>query len=247
MTTGEATNQHQKSTGTLTGKTALVTGASRGLGRAIALDLATEGATIIALGRTVGALEELDDDIKSVGSKATLIPLDLLEADRLDALGPSLISRFSSLDILVGNAAYLGGLSPLTHFKTEEWDKIINTNLKANWQLIRTLHPLLARAPKAIALFITDQPEENSKPAFWGPYTASKAALEALVNTYAEETKTTSITTRLFNPGQMPTNLRRKAFPGEDQENLQDPAPIAHQITRIIEDAVGQDSQSSFT
>ncbi len=232
--------------GTLIGKTALITGASRGLGRAIALDLATEGASIIAIGRTVGGLEELDDDIKSVGGKATLIPLDLLDAEKLDALGPSLIERFPSLDILVGNAAYLGGLSPLTHFKTEEWDKIINTNLKANWQLMRTLHPLLERAPKAIALFITDQPEENSKPAFWGPYTASKAALEALVNTYAEETKTTGISTRLFNPGLMPTNLRRKAFPGEDQTTLQDPAPIAHQITRIIEDAVLEKPTQEF-
>lgn len=217
-------------------KTALVTGATRGLGYHLALELAKQGAHIIALGRTVGSLEALDDEIKSVGSQATLVPLNLLELETIDALGPTLFERFDKLDLLVGNAAYLGGLAPISHFKTDEWNKVLTTNLTANFSLLRTLDPLLQRSENATALFITDQDESTRGAAYWGPITASKAALEVLVKSYAAETQETSMRTLLVNPGPMSTNLRQKAFPGEDQSGLNNPETIAKRlVTTLLE------------
>lgn len=215
--------------------TMLITGATRGLGRELALKGAAKGAHIIALGRTIGALEELDDEIKANHNKgATLIPLDLLATDRLDALGPALFPRHNKIDILISNAAYLGGLSPIAHTKTEEWEKIINTNLTANFALMRTLAPLLERADHAMALFITDNHEETRGKAYWGPYSASKAGLEALVKSFAGEYASKGITTALINPGPMPTTLRRKAFPGEDSMKTQPPAIMADTIINCL-------------
>ena len=217
-------------------KTALVTGATRGLGYHLALELAKQGAHIIALGRTVGSLEALDDEIKSVGSQATLVPLNLLELETIDALGPTLFERFDKLDLLVGNAAYLGGLAPISHFKTAEWNKVLTTNLTANFSLLRTLDPLLRRSESATALFITDQDESTRGTAYWGPFTASKAALEVLVKSYAAETQETSMRTLLVNPGPMSTNLRQKAFPGEDQATLNSAETIATRlVTTLLE------------
>lgn len=218
----------------LTNKTALISGATRGLGKHIAIELAKNGAHIIALGRTVGALEELDDEIINKGGSATLIPIDLLEEEKLDAIGPSLFPRFDALDIFIGNAAYLSTLSPVTHFKTDEWHKVIGTNLTANWLLLRSLEPLLRRAESAKAVFITDHETSESPEAYWGPYAASKAALETLVKTYTEETKESPIKAWLFNPGTMGTNLRRKAFPGEDQSTLPTPKTVARFLVETL-------------
>lgn len=218
-------------------KTILITGAARGLGRALALSAASEGVHIIAMGRTIGALEELDDEIRAAGSSATLIPMDLMDSDAIDALGPTLFERFDKLDGFIANAAYLGGLAPLTHTKTAEWEKIIKTNLTANFALIRTLTPLLTRAEAGRALFITDHQDENFGKAYWGPYSASKAALEALVATYAGECASTTIKAALLNPAPMPTALRRKAYPGEEIEPLTPVNRVAKTIIeKLIED-----------
>lgn len=218
----------------LSGKTALITGATRGLGQALALTLAGEGAHIIAIGRTMGGLEDLDDEIRALGGEATLTPLDLMEGEKLDALGPTLFPRFDKLDILIGNAAYLGGLAPLSHTKTAEWEKIISTNLTANWRLIRSLHPLLERAEKSIVRFIGCDGAGEDSEAFWGPYNASKAGLEALVNAYRQEAAHNNIHVEMVTPPPMPTVLRRKAYPGEDQQHLSSTTSAAEEITAKI-------------
>ncbi len=215
-------------------KTALITGSTSGLGRALALTMAEQGAHIIALGRTVGALEELDDDIKKAGGQTTLVPLDLTELETIDPLGPTLFQRFDKLDYFIAGAAYLGGLAPITHYKTAEWDKVITTNLIANFALIRTLHPLLERAENGTACFISDNSPDNRGTAYWGPYSASKAALETLVQSYAAECQTTSIKALTLIPGPMPTPLRRKAYPGEDTSHLAGPAAAAQKITELL-------------
>lgn len=218
----------------LANKTALITGSTRGLGHSIALNLAKNGAHIIAIGRTVGALEDLDDEIKAIGGETTLVPLDLLEEETVDGLGPSLFSRFQKLDFFIANAAYLGALSPTSHFKTAEWNKVLGTNLTANWQLIRSLDPLLKQAKNSTALFITDSEISQTSPAYWGPYAASKAGLEALVKSYANENNETTMKAQLFTPPPMATNLRRKAYPGEDQSSLKQPNDVAEFITKHL-------------
>ena len=218
----------------LKGKTALITGSTSGLGHELALNLASQGAHIIAIGRTVSALEELDDHIKQKGSSTTLVPLDLTDPDTIDPLGPSLYQRFQSLDLFIAAAAYLGGLAPLTHTKTTEWQKVITTNLTANYALIKTLHPLLSRAQAATACFLTDNSKDTRGTAFWGPYGASKAALETMVQSYSAECNDTNIKTLTMSPGPMPTPLRRKAFPGEDQSTLQGLEYYAEKISSIL-------------
>lgn len=216
-------------------KTVLITGATRGLGTHLAIELAKQGAHIIALGRTIGALEELDDQIKAGGGQSTLVPLELMQIENIDALGPTLFEKFDHIDLFFGNAAYLGGLAPITHFKTKEWEKLISTNLTANFALIRTLDPLLRRSEKASALFITDNQPDITGTAYWGPYSATKAALESLVKSYACELNETNVKACLINPGPMSTNLRRNAFPGEDQSNLQTPETVAQKIIKVLE------------
>ncbi len=218
----------------LKNKTMMITGATRGLGLELALAGARNGAHIIAIGRTIGALEDLDDQIKQAGASATLIPLDLMQLEAIDALGPSLFPHHDQLDIFVSNAAYLGGLSPLTHTKTEEWQKTIQTNLSANFALIRTLTPLLQRAGQAQALFITDNQADNRDNAYWAPYNASKAGLEALVRSYAGECSATNVKAALLNPPPMATSLRRKAYPGEDATAIHTPAQIADTILKLL-------------
>ena len=218
----------------LADKTALITGATRGLGYSLSLELAKNGAHIIATGRTIGGLEDLDDEIKEAGGTATLVPLDLLEEDTLDGIGPSLLSKFEKLDFFIGNAAYLGALSPTSHFKTAEWNKVMGTNLKANWQLIRSLDPLLKQASNSTALFITDEEIAESAPAYWGPYAASKAGLKTLVKSYAGECNETNLKVQLYSPCPMATNLRKKAFPGEDQSTLTAPEVVAKAIANHL-------------
>lgn len=220
----------------LTGQTALVSGATRGLGRAISLALASEGAHIIALGRTIGALEELDDEINKLGATATLAPIDLMDMERLNALGPALFPKFDKIDIFVASAAILGPLSPISHIPDDEWDKVITTNLTANMRLIRALDPLLSRADRAAAIFITDKLASEHQ-AYWAPYSIAKSGLEALANCYAAENQTTNITVKLFDPGPMATTLRRSAYPGEDQSKINNPVNAAKKLLEEILEA----------
>ncbi len=218
----------------LLGKTALVTGASRGIGRAIAFSLAKAGAHVIALARTVGGLEELDDDIRRAGGSASLITADLADFALVDQLGPALAARFRSIDVLVGNAAVLGDLGPITDISPALWQRVFDVNVSANWRLIKTLDPLLRASPAdrggARAIFLTSRVGGEKARAFWGPYAASKAALEMLVATYAEEVKATAIRIAIVDPGATATAMRRLAMPGEDQSLL--PAPDA--VTPLI-------------
>jgi NAD(P)-dependent dehydrogenase (short-subunit alcohol dehydrogenase family) len=201
---------------------ALVTGASRGIGRAVALALAREGAHVIIAARTVGGLEELDDAIRAFGGKATLLDLDLRKGEKVDQLGPTLYQRWGRLDMLVGAAGILGPLSPLHHVTEDAWNDVLDVNLSANWRLIRTLDPLLKRSEAGRAVFVTCG-ASAAKSAYWGPFAVSKAGLDALVKTYAHEVLSTPVRANLVNPGPVRTQMRAKAFPGEDPKTL--PAP----------------------
>jgi NAD(P)-dependent dehydrogenase (short-subunit alcohol dehydrogenase family) len=222
--------------GRLEGKIALVTGATRGIGRAVAMALAHEGAHLILTGRTSGALEEVDDEIRAAlpsREAATLVTLNLKHGDKIDALGPTLFNRFGKLDILVGNAGILGPLSPLGHVTTEAFNEVIEINLTANWRLIRTLDPLLQRAEAARVVFVTSGAALANN-AYWGPYAASKAGLEALVKTYAQEVASTKMRVNLINPGPIRTRMRAKAFPGEDIMTLKTPEDLAPEFVRLL-------------
>ena len=216
----------------LAGKIALVTGASRGIGYATALKLAEAGAHVVALARTVGGLEELDDEIKKAGGTATLVPADLRDFDAFDRLGASLHQRYGHLDVLVGNAGLLGTLSPLPHIEPKEWDEVMAVNVTANWRLIRALDPLLRAAEAGRAAFVTSGITYKSR-AYWGTYAVSKIALELLVRTYAAETAETPVKVNLFNPGPIRTGMRAKAMPGEDPMTLDTPEQAAATIVPL--------------
>jgi NAD(P)-dependent dehydrogenase (short-subunit alcohol dehydrogenase family) len=215
-----------KSPKQLKGRLALVTGATRGLGRAVALAFAREGAQVIICGRTEGALEEVDDEIRGVGGKATILKLDLRAGDRIDQLGPTLYQRFGKLDIVVAAAGILGPLSPLPHVTAEAWNAVIDINLNANWRLIRTLDPLLRLSDAGRAIFVTCGAADAAT-AYWGPHSVSKVGLETLAKTYAAEVATTNIQVGIVDPGPMRTALRTKAFPGEDPLILATPDDVA--------------------
>ncbi len=210
-------------TGILKDKIALITGASRGIGAEVAKAYAREGAHVVLLARTVGGLEEVDDAIRSEGGQATLMPLDLKKLEDLDKLGPTIAERFGGLDILVGNAGLLGTLSPLAHGKLKEWQDVMDVNVTANYQLIRTLDPLLRNAEQGRAIFVTSGVARMDESAYWGAYKVSKAALEALVHSYAAETKKTNLRVNLIDPGKKQTKMRASAYPGEDPETLETP------------------------
>ena len=207
------------------GKVALVTGASRGIGRAIAKALALQGAHVVALARTKGGLEELDDELKALGAQISLLRLDLREGAQIDNLGPTLYERWQRLDIFVGNAGILGPLSPLGHISEADWTQTLNINVTANWRLLRTLDPILRLSPAGRVLFMTSNAAQNCR-AYWGPYSVSKAALEALAKTYAHEVQSTPVRVNLLNPGRMRTRMRAKAYPGEDENTVPPPEAI---------------------
>ncbi len=211
---------------TLAGRLALVTGASRGIGRAVALALAKEGAHLILVARTQGALEEVDDTIRKMGGSATLLQLDMRKGDKLDALGPTIFQRWGKLDIVIGNAGILGPLSPLGHITSDAWNDVMAINLTANWRLIRTCDPLLRRSDAGRAIFVTSGAAQ-AKNAYWGPYAVSKAGLEALVKSYAHELERTPVRANLINPGGTRTAMRAKAFPGENPDTLPTPEDLA--------------------
>jgi NAD(P)-dependent dehydrogenase (short-subunit alcohol dehydrogenase family) len=222
---------------------ALVTGASRGIGRAAALRLAREGAHVLLLARTEKSLEAVDDEIKALGGKTSIIPLDLTDGEKIDALGPTLYERFGKLDILVGNAAILGGLRPLTHISSETWDRVLEVNVTANWRLIRTLDPLLRRADAGRVIFVTSSGVADSGRAYWAPYSVSKAALQTLAKTYANETADSAIKVNIVDPGATATAMRAEAYPGEDQATMQTPEQVAEVIVRLAMPDYAETSQ----
>ena len=222
-----------KSKKPLKDRLALVTGASRGIGRAVAMALAEQGAHVIATARTVGGLEELDDEIRAKGGKATLLELDLRNGERVDQLGPTLYQRWGKLDILIGSAGILGPLSPLHHVTEDAWNAVIAINLSANWRLIRTLDPLLKLSEAGRVVFVTSG-EADAKNAYWGPYAVSKAGLDALVKTYAQELAESSVRANLVDPGAVRTLMRAKAFPGEDPDTLPAPEELAPLFLELV-------------
>jgi NAD(P)-dependent dehydrogenase (short-subunit alcohol dehydrogenase family) len=212
---------------------ALITGASRGIGRAVAEKFAQEGAHVLLIARTGEALEAVDDAIRSLGGTATLIPLNLAHGPKIDALGPTLYERFGRLDILVGNAAILGRLSPLTHIPSQHWEQVLRVNVTANWRLIRTLDPLLRRSDAGRVIFVTSSGVANSGRAYWAPYSVSKAALETLAKTYANETQDSPIKVNLIDPGATATSMRAEAYPGEDQSALKTAEEVAERFVAL--------------
>jgi NAD(P)-dependent dehydrogenase (short-subunit alcohol dehydrogenase family) len=216
----------------LADRIALVTGASRGIGYAVALALAKAGAHIVAVARTVGGLEELDDAIRSAGSSATLVPLDLRDYAGIDRLALALHERFGRLDVLVGNAGILGPLSPLGHVEAKAWDEVMAVNVTANWRLICAMDQLLKFSDAGRVVFISSGVTAMAL-AYWGPFAISKAALETLARTYAAETATTNVRVNLFAPGPVRTRLRAQAMPGEDPMTLEAPDKVAEKIVEL--------------
>src|SRR5712671_3423073 len=213
----------------LAGKIALVTGASRGIGHAAALALARAGAHVVALARTVGGLEELDDAIRASGGAA---PLDLKDYEGIARLRAALNERYQRLDILVGNAGVLGPLSPLGHVEPKAWDEVIAVNVTANWHLVRCMDPLLQKSEAGRVVLISSGLGMSPR-AYWGPYAVSKAALNALAYTYAAETATTNIRVNLLNPGPTRTRMRAAALPGEDPMTLKTPDAVAEKVVEL--------------
>ena len=219
----------------LKNRIALVTGATRGIGRAIALELARRGAHVIATGRTQGALEELDDEIRKLGGEATLAPCDLKDYAALDRLGLAIHQRWGKLDILVGNAGILGPVSPLAHVDPPKWEETFAINVTANWRLIRSMDELLRASDAGRAVFVTSGAGSKAEMTpYMGPYATSKAALDALARTYAAETANTSrVRVMVANPGPLRTRMRATLMPGEDPATLQTPDGFAARVADL--------------
>jgi len=218
--------------GLLEGSVALVTGASRGIGAATAVELARLGARVVITARTQGGLEETDDAIRALGGEATILPLDLREGASIDAIGPTLFQRFGRLDILVHNAGALGKLTPVPHILPDDWADVVGVNLAATWRLIRTCDPLLRQAAAGRAVFVTDSRAREPK-AYWGAMGATKAGMEHLVLTWAQEVATTPVRVNLFDPGVVATRMRGNAFPGENPKTLVAPAVVAPALAAL--------------
>ena len=218
----------------LAGRIALVTGASRGIGHALALGLAQAGAHVIATARTQAGLEELDDaGFAATGAHATLVPLDITDGDGLDRLGAALYERFGKLDILVSNAGNLGLLTPLAHLDPKVWERALAVNATATYRVIRAMDPLLRQAESGRAVFLTTGAATAPR-AFWGAYAASKAAMESLVQVYADEVDTTAIRCTLLSPGPLRTRMRMQAFPGEDPADLTPPEALVPLLLELV-------------
>jgi len=219
----------------LAGRIALVTGASRGIGRAVALELARRGAHVIALARTQGALEELDDAIRAMGGEATLVPCDIKDFDALDRMGSAIHQRWGKLDILVGNAGILGPLTPIAHCDPDKWEQVFGVNVTANYRLLRSLDPLLRASDAGRVVFISSGAAQKDEfAAYWGPYAASKSALDAIVRTYAAENLNVSkVRVMSANPGPLRTKMRAAAMPGEDPMTLRTPEEFAPKVADL--------------
>jgi NAD(P)-dependent dehydrogenase (short-subunit alcohol dehydrogenase family) len=213
----------------LSGKVAVVTGASRGLGYETALHLARAGAHVVATARTQGGLEQLDDEIRKLGGAATLVPMDLKDFDAIDRLGAAIFERWKKLDILVGNAGTLGKLTPVPHVDPKVWDDALAINLTSNYRLIRSMDVLLRASENGRAVFVTSGLAQKCFP-YWGTYSIGKAALEAMVRTYAGEVATTNLRVNCFSPGPTRTKMRATAMPGEDPMTIPTPQTVSAQI-----------------
>ena len=223
----------------LSGRVALITGASRGIGRASAIAMAKAGAHVILTARTVGGLEEADDEIRKVGGTATLVPMNLRDFDAIDRLGASIYERWGKLDALLGNAGVLGTLTPLAQLGPKVFQEVMEVNVTANWRLIRSMDPLLRQSDAGRVLFVSSGAARKHTP-YWGAYAVSKAALEMLALTYAAECVTSNVKVNLLNPGPMRTAMRAKAMPGEDPETLPSPDEIAPQVVEMLSPSFAQ-------
>jgi NAD(P)-dependent dehydrogenase (short-subunit alcohol dehydrogenase family) len=215
---------------------ALVTGASRGIGAAVAKRFAAEGAHVILVARTIGGLEEVDDEIRAAGGKSTLVQLDLRDGAQIDGLAAPLLERFGRLDVLVGNAGLLGHLTPLAQHSPQLWEDVYKVNVHANWRLIRATDPLLRASDSGRVLFVTSGITKRTI-AYWGAYASSKAALESMARTYAAEMETTTVRVNLINPGPTRTRMREAAFPGEDPDSLTPPEALTDAFVALAEPA----------
>ena len=221
----------------LTGRIALVTGASRGIGAAVARRFVEEGAHLVLTARTAGGLEEIDDEIQKItGEPATLVPLDLTDFDAIDKLGAAIFDRFQRLDVLIGNAGQLGSLGPVGHTDPAVWEQVIAVNVTANWRLIRSMDPLLRASDAGRAVFVTSTVGREVRP-YWGVYATSKAALEMMVTCWAAETEETNMKINLLDPGATRTSMRAEAYPGEDPQSLK----TAEEITGYFVDLAAPD------
>ena len=218
----------------LAGKTALVTGASRGIGRALALELAKAGAHILAIARTAGGLEDLDDEIREAGGSASLVPIDLIEGDGIEQMAGALQPRFPKIDILLACAADIGELAPLTDIAPKAWTRTMDLNVTANWRLLRALDPMLQSSTDARVIFLTSRVGGELARSFWGAYAVSKAALEMLAETYAQEMANTNVSTAIIDPGAMRTGMRATAMPGEDPMSLPHPSELAPMLFELL-------------
>lgn len=226
----------------LAGKVVLITGASRGIGYAAGLEAARRGAHVIAVARTVGGLEELDDAIQAEGGSATLVPLDLRDGDAIDRLGAAIFERWGHLDGLVANAGQLGVLSPVAHIKPDDFDKVLAVNVTANYRLLRSLDVLLRQSEAGRAVFVSSGAARSAKP-FWGLYAASKAALDALVKSYSGEIAATKVRANVFYPGIVRTAMRAKAMPGEDPNTLPTPAEVAPKLIDMLSPGLNENGR----
>jgi NAD(P)-dependent dehydrogenase (short-subunit alcohol dehydrogenase family) len=228
----------------LAGKVVLVTGASRGIGRAAAKEAARRGAHVVAVARTVGGLEELDDEIQELGSSTTLVPLDLRDGDAIDRLGAAIFERWGVLDGLIGNAGALGTLSPVPHLAPEEFENVFKVNVFANFRLLRAMDLLLRQAEAGRAVFVSSGAARAARP-YWGRYAASKAALEAMVKSYAGEMQKSTVRINVFNPGPVRTGMRARAFPGEDPETLPPPDAVAPRLVDMVAPGYAENGMSA--
>jgi NAD(P)-dependent dehydrogenase (short-subunit alcohol dehydrogenase family) len=215
--------------GRLAGRIALITGASRGIGAAVAKAYAAEGAQVILTARTQGGLEEVDDAIRAGGGNATLFPADLTDYDTIDQMALAIYQRFGRIDILVANAGILGPLTPMHQIDPEQWDAVMAINLTANWRILRACDPLLRQSDAGRAIFVSSGAADGRHP-YWGAYAVSKGALEIMAKTWASELETTAIRVTVLNPGGTRTNMRAEAFPGEDPDTL----PSADEIAQAF-------------
>lgn len=223
----------------LSGRVALVTGASRGIGYFLAKELAAAGAHVIAVARTVGGLEELDDEIRAAGGEATLVPLDLTDMAGIDRLGGAIHERWGKLDILAANAGILGVIAPIGHVEAKVFDKVMAINVTGTWRMIRSVDPLLRLSDAGRAIIMSSGAAHSAR-AFWGPYAASKAAVEAMARSWADETKNQALRINSVNPGATRTAMRAQAVPGEDPQTLPHPSEIARKIVALADPALTQ-------
>jgi NAD(P)-dependent dehydrogenase (short-subunit alcohol dehydrogenase family) len=223
----------------LAGRIVLVTGASRGIGYFAAREAGRRGAHVIAVARTVGGLEELDDEIKAAGSEATLVPLDITDYDGIDRLGQAIFGRWGRLDGLIGNAGRAGAVSPVGHIEPKDFERVVATNVIANFRLIRSFDLLLRQSDAGRALFISSSIVTKAVP-YFASYTATKMALDGLVRVYATEMANTKVRVNAFNPGPLRTAMRASAYPGEDPLTLEPPSVVAPKIVEMISPAYAE-------